>query len=303
MRLYIVLILFIGAEAYGPFVEKPWSADVIKIKYASAYPVLMDIPFHLGILLKKIFYRSRIGTNDFGLELMIAQDCAINQPQVQINCVAHAVKSSVKRVWFGKDRYWRVSAQTWEWSTPCQDMARRFYDTFNCLALPGSAVGYTFTVRHVLNLIQLTDNTGQIYIYALDVGWSSEHWYPYNTVAKTFHQKTRGWPTFLSPYQHNETASCWDRQRNIGKYPSMDDITSEETVVTYSYNIVCALLLIWVIHPSSSKNSPPILRRKQWRPRKPKRKNSKRWKYRQYQRRHKQKRQQKHRRRKRRLSN
>lgn len=243
MQLHLFLIFLIGTEAQfsRPFLGPSWNFALVKTVYGldGTYANLTEWTFPIRIFFQYILNRRQIGTDDYGLELETANDCQSSRPELQINCVARMIYFSVQDLWAWKKKGPRTSAKTGEWSTPCQDMARRFHDTFQCLALPGSSVSYIYIIEHVLNLIHLTDTTGQIYTYALDVGWFHDTWYPYNTAAMTFHQTNNGWPTFLSPYPHNETASCLERQQNIGIDP--DNITGVEWfVVFFSFYIALA---------------------------------------------------------------
>jgi hypothetical protein len=168
-----------------------------------------------------------MGLDDFGSELKIIQACAgyRNWPWLQIECLSREIYSEVKQKYSYTENRFRWSEGYFRPSRPCQDHARAFRETLDCLAHPQIEVGYTLAPRHILNTLHIRSNSGETYIYAIDNGWQYGRLHPYNDVAKA----SGGFPDLQVAPIYNETLTCADRRRAIGRSPTLYWVFPGET--------------------------------------------------------------------------
>jgi hypothetical protein len=73
--------------------------------------------------------------------------------------------------------------------SPCRSHARAFKEVVDQLDLPGVHVSYLAMPGHVLNRLFVTTPTGQVFQYAIDVGWNEDRVYPHNEAARRWHDR------------------------------------------------------------------------------------------------------------------
>lgn len=193
---------------------KPWTPETIDEIYG---PSILPGRF-IGIIASGMHYLfpEYIGANDFDSELKIIQACSRNWPWMQMECLSRQIHFEVKSKYQYTGNY-RWSTELYPRSTPCQDHARAFRDTLECLAHPQIEVGYITVPGHILNSLHIQSDSGETFIYALDNGWDPAILHPYNEAAKVLGR----FPDLHRTPIYNETLTCADRRRAIGRSPTI----------------------------------------------------------------------------------
>lgn len=217
MSIYgLVFIINLQLIVGLPVLDKPWTPETIDRIYGPSTMIgrfVDTMTFWIPG-----FFPEYIGANDFGSELKIIHACSgySNWPWMQIGCFSREIFSEVTSK-YQYNRFLRWSRESYVRSTTCQDHARAFRDTLKCLAHPQIEIGYITIPGHILNTLLIRMNSGEPYIYVIDNGWQHRTLYPYNDVAKA----SGGFPNLHVAPIYNETLTCADRRRAVGKSPTI----------------------------------------------------------------------------------
>lgn len=161
-----------------PWPAVPWSADYIRERYDVWYHPVLRIS---GAVTEITFPTSDWLINDFDDDTAeaIASGCErryAGNSWAQIRCAVNAIELVLS----GED--------LWQYArAPCRAYSRAFLEVASRLDIPGFRADRLVIPGHILNRIYVTSHSGQVYTYAIDLGWTGAQIFPYNDNARRYH--------------------------------------------------------------------------------------------------------------------
>lgn len=164
----------------APTVSDPWGERVTQRRYRSGTGLA---PLNVFTEVMWPLYDKLFNDFDDDLAKQIADGCRsayAGNSWGQIRCASEAIDLLL-------DDHDLTKAMR----SPCRSHARALAEVIDALEIPGVRTAPLVMPRHVLNRLFVTTPDGQVFQYALDVGWDQDKIYPNNDAARRWHDRNR----------------------------------------------------------------------------------------------------------------